>query len=662
MLARVAILLAVLASYASSFGGAFVFDDIPAIVDNPHVRSLLPLRESFSAPTEVTTAGRPVAAFSFAASYALAGGYDTWWYHATNVAIHAFAALALFGIVRRTLLTPPLGDRFGPSSTTLAFLVALLWAVHPLQTQAVTYLVQRVESLMGLFLLLTVYCSIRAADFRLKAEATGGTGAFRLKAEATKVHPRGFRLQAEVRWTALAILCCALGMATKQVMAGAPLLVVLWDWVFVAPGSTRWFKRRWPLYLGLAATWGLLAYLVASEPRPHSVGSIDGWTPIKYLITQAGVILYYVRLAVWPRPLIFDYDWPAAHGIAAVVTVAVVAALAGATAFGLWRRHPAAFAGAWFFVILAPSSSVLPIATEVAAEHRMYLPLAAVIAVIVISAHAFITRPPLRAVRGGPPSSKRVRAGGTKMHRRDAWVPALAFAAAIVFAVQTSARNREYASDERIWIDTIEKQPDNARARNNYAVDLLQAGRFSEAQEQASAAIRLKPSIAEAHKTLGVALLAGGHGEEGIAELQRATELDAEDGSAWRNLGEAYGAKGDVASAARAFVQAARRLPDDVFVLNRAGWLLATAPDAGIRNGAEALSFAERAVDLTRRRDVTSLDTLAAAHAELGHFDRATAAAAEALALARDTGQAAMIPELEGRLAEYRARRPMRSQ
>lgn len=643
-LAPAAILLAVLASYAGSFGGAFVFDDIPAIVDNPHVRSLLPFRDSFGAPTEVTTAGRPVAAFSFAASYALAGGYDTWWYHATNVAIHAAAALALFGIVRRTLLTPPLGDRFGPSSTTLAFLVALLWAVHPLQTQAVTYLVQRVESLMGLFLLLTLYCSIRAADFRLRAEATGGTGA-------------------EVRWTALAIVCCALGMATKQVMAGAPLLVVLWDWIFLAPGrSSRWLKKRLPLYLGLAATWGLLAYLVAREPRPHSVGSIDGWTPASYLVTQAGVILHYLRLAVWPRPLIFDYDWPAAHGITAVVTVAIVAALAAVTALGLWRRHPAAFAGAWFFVILAPSSSVLPIATEVAAEHRMYLPLAAVIALIVISAHASIARPPLRAVRGGPPSSKRVRPGGTKMHRRDRWVPALAVAAAIVFAVQTAARNRDYASDERIWIDTIEKQPDNARARNNYAVDLLQAGRFSEAQEQATAAIRLKPSIAEAHKTLGVALLAGGHGEEGIAELRRATELDPDDGSAWRNLGEAYGAKGDLASAAHAFVQAARHLPDDVFVLNRAGWLLATAPDAGIRSGAEALSFAERAVDLTRRRDVTSLDTLGAAYAELGQFDRAVAVAGEALALARDTGQAAMIPELEGRIAEYRARRAVRSQ
>ena len=162
-LALVALVLAVIAAYANSFDGAFVFDDFPAIVENPNVRTLWPLSSSLDAPPEVTTAGRPVAAFSFAVSYALSGGYDTWMFHAMNVAIHAFAVLALFGIVRRTLLTPPLAPRFPKQSTTLAFVVALLWAVHPLHTQAVTYIVQRVESLMGLFLLLTLYCAIRAA-------------------------------------------------------------------------------------------------------------------------------------------------------------------------------------------------------------------------------------------------------------------------------------------------------------------------------------------------------------------------------------------------------------------------------------------------------------------------------------------------------------------
>jgi protein O-mannosyl-transferase len=631
-LAIAAIVLAVLASYANSFDGAFVFDDIPAIVDNPHVRSLLPLRDSLTAPAEVTTAGRPVAAFTFAVSYALAGGYDTWMFHATNVAIHALAALVLFGVIRRTLLSAPLRDRFGPSSATMAFLVALLWAVHPLQTQSVTYLVQRVESLMGLFLLLTLYCAIRAHEGRRRS------------------------------WFALAIACCALGMATKQVMVGAPLLVVLWDWLFADRGRhMRFLTKRWPLYAGLASTWLILAYLVTTEPRPHSVGAIEGWTPLRYLVTQPSVILHYLRLAVWPAPLVFDYDWAPAQGVGAILAALIVGALIAATIWGLFRRHPAAFAGAWFFVILAPSSSVLPIATEVVAEHRMYLPLAAVIALVVLAAHALATAPPPRVLSGGPPPSKRVRTGAPR-GLRDAWVPAIVVVVAVVFGAQTAARNRDYASDERIWIDTIEKQPANARARNNYAVDLLEAGKFTEAEAQARAAIAIDPGIAVAHKTLGVALLARGRVDEGIAELQRASALDPADGTIFRNLGEAYGAKGDLASAAGAFLQATRALPDDPFVLNRAAWLLASAPDAGVRNGSQALALARHAVDLTGRHDVTSLDTLAAAHAELGQFDAAIAAGAEALALARTTGQSAMIPELEQRLALYRAGQPVRSQ
>ena len=146
---------------------------------------------------------------------------NTWWFHATNVAIHACAALVLFGVIRRTLLTPPLRPRFGSSSTTMACLVALLWAVHPLQTQSVTYIVQRVESLMGLFLLLTLYSAIRAGEF--------------------------FRLKAEGRWIGISVICCALGMATKQTMVGAPLLVVLWDWLFAS-------RMRWKFYAALAST------------------------------------------------------------------------------------------------------------------------------------------------------------------------------------------------------------------------------------------------------------------------------------------------------------------------------------------------------------------------------------------------------------------------
>jgi hypothetical protein len=603
--AIVLIVIAVAAVYANSFSGAFVFDDFPSIVENPHVRSLLPLSRSMSAPPEVTTAGRPVAAFSFAISYAQ-GAYDTWWYHAMNVAIHAAAALALFGIVRRTLVTAALRPSFGGSPTDLAFAIVLLWAIHPLHTQAVTYIVQRTESLMGLFFLLTLYAAIRHSP----------------------QSSSGFRLQAE-GWAIVSIICCALGMATKQTMVGAPLLVIAWDYLF-AP------RMRWKFYAALASSWILLAYLVMHEMRPHSVGSIEGWTPLTYLLTQAGVIVHYLRLSVAPFPLVFDYDWRPARDIAEIaLPVAVVSILVLFTVIGLVRRRPWAFAGAWFFIILAPTSSVLPIATEVAAEHRMYLPVAAVLAVLVFGTHVLSSR--------------------VKHQRLVAELCGVLLAA---FCVQTVVRNQVYASDERIWEDTIARRPFNARAHNNYAVDLLKTGRPAEAETHARQATSARPEMAEAHQTLGVALLSQGKADEGIASLERALALDSTDGKIHQNLGEAYGAKGDLASASRAFLEAARYQPDDPFVLNRAAWILATAPDPMIRDGRRAVSLAEHAVAITGRQDVVSLDTLAAAYAETAQFDRAIATARDALSLARAKGESALIPELEQRLATYQARRP----
>jgi tetratricopeptide (TPR) repeat protein len=434
------------------------------------------------------------------------------------------------------------------------------------------------------------------------------------------------------------VIACALGMATKQVMVGAPLLVLLWDWTF---GQ----RLRWKLYIALASTWLLLGYLVASAPRPHSVGSFEGWTPLVYLTTQAGVILHYLRLVVTPFPLVFDYDWPPARGMVQIgVPGIIVGALVALTLAGVFRRRPWAFAGAWFFVILAPSSSVLPIVTEVAAEHRMYLPLAAVLSLIVLSAYRWSART-----------------------RRRWLVPAVCLLLAVVLGAQTIARNRDYESDERIWADTVEKRPTNPRARNNYAIDLLKAGRLGDAEAHVRAALDSTPAgqegprMAEVHQTLGVVLLSTGRADEGITELRRALDLDPTYGKAYQNLGEAYGAKGDLASAARAFLEAARYLPDDAFVLNRAGWLLATAPDDRIRDGARALTLARHAVEVTRRRDVNSLDTLAAAHAERGEFDAAVTAEQEALDLARANGDAAMVPELQERLSIYQARRPFRT-
>ncbi len=637
------IVAAGLAAYANSFAGILVFDDEPAIVGNPHIRRLWPIADAMSAPRDTTLSGRPVASLTFAINYALAPDAvrdaltpprdsstdarlleNLHGYHLVNLAIHLLASLALFGTVRRTLLTAPLRERAGSSASMLAAAIAAIWVVHPLQTGSVTYLVQRVESLMGLFYLLTMYCAIRAIP-----EDVGDVGA------------RGDRTTQRL-WTAAAIVACALGMGTKEVMVTAPLIVVMWDAIF-ARGQMR---ARWPLYLALAFTWIVLAVLVAGGPRSFSVGfGFAEWPWWRYLITQAGVLLHYLRLSIVASPLVLDYEWRPATLATAAPAATAIAVLLAVTAWGLWRRAPWAFAGAWFFLILAPTSSVLPIVTEVAAEHRMYLPLAAVISLVIVG--GFILPRRLTATAAG----------------RSTLAVAGVCAVGIVtvaFGTMTYARNADYQNFERIWLDTITKRPDNARARNNYASALLARRAFQDAVPHLRTAIELNPDFAEAHANLGVALCAQAAFDEGIASLLRAIALRPGYAPAHRNLAEAYGAQGRVAHALEQYLAALQAQPDDVDLVNRAAWILSTAQDASVRNGARARQLAEHAVGLTKRQDVISLDTLAAALAEQQRFTEAVAIASEALRLARAKNDQAIVPELELRLSLYRAGQPFR--
>ncbi len=598
------IVVAGLAAYSNSFAGVFVFDDEPALVENPHLQTLWPLTRSMSAPPGTTLSGRPVAALSFAIDYAVADGSPSA-YHATNLAIHLVAALLVFGITRRTLMTAPHRDRFAGSATPLALVVALVFVVHPLQTGSVTYIVQRVESLMGLFYLGTLYCAIRA----LEGRDMGGSR------------------PAPTLWLCASIIACALGMGTKEVMVTAPLMVMAWDYVFARDRTTP----RKLLYIGLASTWGILALIVAGGHRSSAVGfGFADWPWWRYLMTQAQVVTHYLRLSVLPTPLVLDYEWPAAASLSQVALPGILlCALVAATAWGLVRRAPAAFAGVWFFLILAPSSSVLPIVTEVAAEHRMYLPIAGVIALAVLALYA---------------------AG----RRLPAWAGLLAASAVVIlFARITYHRNADYADFDRIWTQTIAERPRNARARNNYATSLLMKGRHAEAEPHLRIALAEQPSFAEAEANLGVALSAQGRLDEGIVHLRRAIELRPEYVSAHRNLGETYALQHRLADALAHYAKALERRPDDVSLLNRISWIHATSSDARIRDGIRALALAERAVRLTRRRDPDSLDSLAAALAELGQFDKAQAVAREALSAARAGGNERLSRGLEQRLALY---------
>jgi len=574
---------------------------VRAIVQNESIRTLLPIEGVLSPPPRSTVSGRPIANLTFAVNYAISA-LDPGSYHVTNVLIHICAALLFFGVTRRTLLTPRLRDRFEPSATLIAAAAAIVWVVHPLTTSAVTYVVQRVESLMSVFYLLTLYAAIRAGD----------SGSSRRRG-----------------WAALSIVSCAVGMATKEVMVTAPLAVVLWDFLF-----HREQRTRRGLLAGLAASWIVFAVLFAGEQRAAST-MLTANVSWRYLLTQSEVLLRYLRLAFVPSPLIFLYSWPLVASISQVVfPLLVVTMLLAITIAALVRRHPLAFAGTWFFLILAPTSSVIPIVTEVAAEHRMYLPLMAIIASIAVMTFVALRQVTARAAQG---------------------LAAGAVVVAILFGVRTRDRNEIYASELQIWRDTVSTDPGNQRAHLAYGTALGTAGRLSEAEAEFQRAVDLNESDEIAQARLGSAQAALGKFETAVPHLQRALSSNPGNPEANRTLGQIYAMRRDDALAAVHLERAMQVTPNDPQVVMQLASVLTDSTEASVRNPARGLQLAEEAVRLTSRQEATALDVLGLAYARNGRIDDAISVARDAAAIARAVGNSPAVAAIESRLRTYEA-------
>jgi Tfp pilus assembly protein PilF len=366
-------------------------------------------------------------------------------------------------------------------------------------------MVQRTEVLAGLFFLSTLFCAVRSLD---------------------SPHAN--------RWILGAFVSAALGMGSKESMVTAPLLVILYDRIFVFESLETQFRERRTLYAAVCSTWIVLVVLLAGAPRSASVSlSHAEMSPLTYAITQIGVVVHYLRLSLWPDSLVVDYQgWPIAHSIRDVLPEALLlAALLAATIMALRRRHWLGYAGAWLFVILAPSSSIVPILTEVVAERRMYLPLAAVVIVCVVGLRWLA-----KSLASRPEQGKAARV---------AWVTVVVVIAAGL-AHASSLRNEDYRSEFAIWSDAVAKRPDNYRARLNLGDYFQTEGKYPEAEEQFAAAVRLSPNTPEARYGLGVALAAQQRTDAAISSYGEALRLDPNYANAHHALGMALVAQGNL--------------------------------------------------------------------------------------------------------------------
>ena len=539
-IASALIVVALGAAYANSLTGEFVFDDATSIPENPTIRHLWPLSGALAPPrgTGATVEGRPVLNLSFAVNFAL-GGTAVRGYHVANLAIHALACLVLFGVIRRTLEG---SGRFpGRDALPVACVCALIFGLHPLQTESVSYIVQRAESLMGLLFLVSLYGTIRAA------------GSHRPSA-----------------WMALSIAAAWLCAGTKEVAVVLPIVVFLYDRTFLAGSfAGAWRKRRW-LYAGLSAGWLILALLALSTgDRSGTIGPRSGVAPWDYALCQSRAVFHYLRLCFWPAPLILDYGSDLVPFGQALPWVVAVLAVLAATAWALVKRPAAGFLGAWFFLILAPTSSFMGGARQMLAEHRMYLPLAAVAAGTVLLLHRLLGR-------------KAIALGGI-------------IAAAL--AVATSVRNEALHDNLSLYTDTVRHRPGNAWAHYNLALSLERAGRAHDALAQYGEALRLKPDYPDAHNNLGL-LLAGmpGGQAEALAHYEAALRLKPDYFEAHNNLANLLaGTPGGQAEALAHYEAALRLKPEDADVHNNLANVLAGMP--GRR--ADALAHYEAALRLS---------------------------------------------------------------
>lgn len=573
--------------YLPSLRAPFVFDDIG------DVKGLVELPASFF--EIVLHSKRPLVA----ATVLLTGKFtsEPWAFRLGNCFIHATAAIMAFRIAIRIFRCPTMG--MPPTFIVhAAALSAAAWAAHPLNTSSVTYITHRYESLAGLFYFVAVAAFLRG----IQTERTAPL--------------------------AVAVASIALGGLAKETLVTAPFALLLLDVLLVSGSVRNALRARRRFYASALLAIGPIFFLFLSLPAAPSQGVGEGVTRLGYFAAELGVVAHYARLVVWPEPLCVDYyDWPV--GFAGDLGSWLTIALAVGTAYGLARRARWSLPFALLFLILAPTSTFVPLRHELVAERRMYIPLLA----LSVGAVAMIVP---RAHRLG---SLALTVGG--------------LATVLVLAGVSLLQNSLYLSASLLFAHEVEVRPHNARARILLASSLLDEGRLDEATAELRVAMREAPSvdaIEEVAARIAFAkrdYLEAAHWAR-IAVRRNPTSVRAAHVASMA-LRRANAIEEAVAllTPMTDLPRASPRLLDDL------AWLYATEP--GVRNGARAVQLSERAIaDVTPRAPSYYRETLAAALAAAG---KSREALLEIDALLAGIAHPESAPRLHAMRAEFAAGR-----
>lgn len=538
--------------YSNSFQVPFLFDDLTSISENPVITDL---GSFLSGAGLAYNARRFVGYLSFALNYRF-GGLEPAGYHAVNLAIHLASSFLVYALVRLTLGTPvlvalrPGAGEVGEGRQPLQYVPlfsALLFVCHPIQTQAVTYLVQRLASLAAMFYLLALvlYVAGRLAGPNSAAQTPSGAAG------------EGGRAPGAVRpylCYAGALLAALLALATKEIAFTLPLALMLYELCFFG------LSRRKKALLGGAALASalFLAAAIAASDRPlgELISDVSDQLRLQtamsrwdYFLTQCSVIVTYLRLLFLPVGQNLDYDYPIRHSLFQPQVLFPFLLLVSLLALALKLYRSSARGGSagaesrlicfgilWFFVTLSIESSVIPI-EDVIYEHRMYLP--ALGAFLALSC-----------------------AGALLARRRPRAVAAAALGFVLLMTGVTWVRNLTWRDGVTFWSDVVAKSPNKARPHLNLGAELENLGRSREAILEFRKALALYPDYRQAYGNLGAALNSVGDFPEAMAVLGEGLRKFPGDPDLLNNLGVSYAAQGRAEIAVGYFEAAVKLAPE----------------------------------------------------------------------------------------------------
>jgi protein O-mannosyl-transferase len=497
-----ALIVATVLAYAPALHAPWVMDDDTAIAESASIQ----LHATAGSPVS----GRPVVSATLAFNYALNqllgidqrpfpdGPDKTVGYRLLNIFFHLCTGALLFGVLRRAIRERPIPEDWRAIADPLATAVTALWLLHPIQSEVINYVVQRTESIASLCYVAVLYASIRAWD-----------------APTEKVR---------LRWYVAGAMAAVTGMASKEIVISAPLAVVLYDRAFRLPS---WSAIRRPgngrgwFYLALAAVCVVSFVLIGAGARGNTAGFASPMKWYVYFYSQCWAIAHYLRLVAWPNALAVDYGEQAIGGARGVPGLILLTVFGVATLLA-WTRVPRwgwfAFLGSWFFMVLAPSSSFIPIPTEIAAERRIYLALAAVLTLAVVGAEWLRRR------------------FAARMSSRQLCYGLGGVAAA--FGAVTAARSHTYASSEELWRGVVREVPGNLRGYVNLGSALFreQPPKNAEAEAMFDYAIARDTTCRSGCAQLAYVLSGQGRLPEAAALLDRTLAHDPGDGPVERRL------------------------------------------------------------------------------------------------------------------------------